>query len=40
MYPQELHDSGSGESEYREFKRIIDSFEGKYEFMVPKMSVL
>jgi hypothetical protein len=34
MYRQELHDSGSGESEYCEFKMIIDSFEGKYEFMV------
>jgi len=34
MYRQEHHDSDSGEMQYREFKRIIDSFEGKYEFMV------
>jgi hypothetical protein len=29
MYRQELHDSDSGEMQYREFKRIIDSFWGE-----------
>jgi hypothetical protein len=34
MYRKELHDSDSGEMEYREFKTIIDSSERKYEFMI------
>ena len=34
MYRKELHDSDSGEMEYREFKMIFDSSERKYEFMI------
>ena len=34
MYRKELHDSDSGEMEYREFKMIIDSSKGIYEFMI------
>ena len=34
MYRKDHHDYGSGEMEYHEFKRIIDSFEGKYTFMI------
>jgi hypothetical protein len=34
MYRKEYPDSDSGEMEYREFKMIIDSSKGKYEFMI------